>query len=38
MHVKIGGDLAIDGLQELLEFDRAMTLMQRSDDLASGDV
>src|SRR3954451_3047624 len=31
---EIGGDLAIEGLQELFELDRSMALMQRADHLA----
>ncbi len=33
MHRQIGGDLAIDGLQKLLELDRAMTRVQLADGL-----
>ena len=36
--VEIGGDLAVDGLQELLELDRAVAAVQRADDLAGGEV
>ena len=36
--VEIGRDLAIEGLQELLELDRAVAAVQRADDLAGGDV
>jgi hypothetical protein len=38
MHIETRGDLAVDRLQEVPEFDRAVTLMQRADDRAGGDV
>jgi hypothetical protein len=38
MHGQIGRDLAVDGLQELLELDRAVAGMQRTDDLARREV
>ena len=38
MHVQVGGDLAIKGLQELLELDRAVAGVQRADHLARRDV
>jgi hypothetical protein len=36
--VKVGGDFAVDGLQELLELDRAMAAVQPADDFAGGEV
>jgi hypothetical protein len=38
VRVEIGGDLAIDGLRELLELDRAVAVVQRPDHLSRGDV
>ena len=38
VHVELGGDLAVEGLQELLELDRAVAGVQRADHLAGGDV
>jgi hypothetical protein len=34
MDVEFGGDLAVDGLQELLELDRAVAGVQRPDQRA----
>ena len=36
--VEAGRDLAIDGLKELLELDRAVAAVERADDLAGGEV
>jgi hypothetical protein len=36
--VKLGWDLAVDGLQELLELDRAVAGVQGADDLARREV
>jgi hypothetical protein len=38
MDREVGGDRAVDRGQELLELDRAVTLVQRADHLAGGDV
>ena len=38
VHVEVGRDLAVDGLQELLELDRAVAGVQRADDLAGREV
>ena len=38
VHVEVVGDLAVDGLQELLELDRAVAAVQRADHLAGRDV
>jgi hypothetical protein len=38
VNVELGGDVAVDGDQELLELDRAVARVQRADDLARGDV
>ncbi len=35
---EIGGNLAVDGLQELVELDRAMTLVQSTDHLAACEI
>jgi len=36
--VELGGELSVEGLQELLKLDRAMAPVQPADDLAGGDV
>jgi hypothetical protein len=38
VNVEAVGDLAVDGLQELLEFDRAVAGVQRADHVAGGDI
>jgi hypothetical protein len=38
VHREVGGDLLVDGGQELLELDRPVPGVQLSDDLAGGDV
>jgi hypothetical protein len=38
MNGKLVRDLAVDGLQELLELDRAVTAVQRADHFAGADV
>ena len=38
MNLEVGGDLVFEGLQELLELDRAMPAVQRPDYLAAREV
>ena len=38
VHVELGGDFAVEGLEELLELDRAVAGVQRADHLAGRDV
>ena len=38
MHVELGGDLSVEGLQELLELDRAVAGVQGADHLAGGEI
>jgi hypothetical protein len=38
VHLQLGGDLAVDRLQQALELDRAMAVVQRSDYLSRGGV
>ena len=38
MDIELGGHFAVEGLEELLELDRAVPAVQRADDLAASDV